>query len=90
MAEAEAKELRQLKLRRRGKKIEDIIKEECVQGKVSEKELRAGGRRAKESRARALIAIRGAEELGLSAAEIARNVGVSASSVTRAIAKLGG
>jgi len=87
LAEAEAKELRQLKFRRLGKKIEDIMEEECAKGKVSVKELKAGGRRAKVSRVRALIAVRGVEELGLTAAEIARNVGIGASSVTRAIAK---
>jgi hypothetical protein len=40
------------------------------------------------SKTRALIAIRGVKELGLTAAEIAWNVGVDASSVTRAVAKL--
>ena len=50
-------------------------------------ELESGSRRSMVSRARAEIARRGMEELGLSAAEIARHLGVATSSITRAVAK---
>ena len=40
------------------------------------------------SRTRVLIAYRSREELGLSAAEIARHLGVATSSITRAIEKM--
>jgi len=52
------------------------------------KELENGSRRSKVSQARAQIARRGMEEIGLSAAEIARRLGVATSSITRAIEKL--
>jgi len=50
-------------------------------------ELESGSRRSMVSRTRAEIARRGMEELGLSAAEIARHLGVATSSITRAVAK---
>lgn len=51
-------------------------------------ELESGSRRALASRIRAEIARRGMEEPGLSAAEIARHLGVATSSITRAVARL--
>jgi DNA-directed RNA polymerase specialized sigma24 family protein len=47
--------------------------------------LKAGGKRRKVTDTRAIIALRSRDELGLTAAEIARNVGVNTSAVTRAI-----
>ena len=85
---AEERQLRQMKLRRRDKCIEDIIQEECGKRKVSEKELRKGGRRALVSEVRAAIAWRGKEELGISGAEIARHLGVNTSSINRALTKM--
>ncbi len=87
LKEAEEKEIRQLKLRLSGKTITDIIQEECKKRQVSPKELKGGSRRNKVSQARALIAYRSIEELGLSTAEIARQLGVTTSTITRAIAR---
>jgi hypothetical protein len=42
----------------------------------------SGGRRSKVSQTRAQIARRGIEEIGLSAAEIARHLGVATSGIT--------
>jgi len=85
---AEERQLRQMKLRRRDKSIEDIIQEECGKRKVSEKELRKGGRRARASEVREAIAWRGKEELGISGAEIARHLGVNTSSINRTLTKM--
>jgi len=62
-------------------------KEECAWAEVRERELIDGGRRRVVSDVRAIIAHRCAEEVGVSAAEIARHLGVTTSSITRGIAK---
>jgi len=88
LQEAEERLLRQMRFRRKGKSIEDIIREECGKRKVSEKELRKGSRRTLVSEVRAAIAHRSKEELGVSGAEIARHLGVNTSSINRALAKM--
>jgi putative transposase len=89
LAESEEKALRQLKLRKVGMSITHLIEAECRKHKVSRKEIEGGSRRAKVSRARAAIARRAMEDLGLSAAEVARHLGVNTSSIIRAAAKAG-
>ncbi len=91
LREAEEKEIRQLKLKRRGFsiEIERIIKEECDKGKVSPEELKRGNKRRPVCEARIAIARRSRDELGLSGAEIARHLGVNTSSVNRALARYG-
>ena len=86
--EAEKKQMRQMKIRRSGKTINNIIKEECTQSRVSLPELQGGSRRKIVSDMRAKIARRSLDELGLSMAEIARHLGVNTSSITRTISKL--
>ncbi len=88
LVEAQERDIRQLKLRRSGKTIGDIIKEECEKGRVSSLELKGGSRRRRVSRTRALIAYRSIDELGLSTAEIARSLGVNTSAVSRAIERV--
>ena len=88
LQEAEERQLRQLKVCRGGGTIAGIIDEECARAKISPQEVTSGSRRSAVSRARALIAYRSTEELGLSAAEIARHLGVATSSITRAIEKM--
>ncbi len=88
--EAEDKSLRQLKIKKSGLTLIKIIEQECKQGQISRKELESGSRRSKVSQTRAQIARRGMEDIGLSAAEIARHLGVATSSITRAIAKMEG
>jgi putative transposase len=87
LKEAEEAQLRQLKLRQKGRGIADIIHEECRRRMVSAEELRKGGRRSKVSEVRAAIAYRAKEELGFSGAEIARHLGVNTSSINRAITR---
>jgi putative transposase len=85
LKEIEDRELRQLKARESGKNIQNIIEEECRKYGISSVELQGGIKRRKVSEARAVIGLRSREELGLSAAEIARHVGVNTSAITRAI-----
>ena len=88
LKEAEDRHIRQLKIERRGITIGTIIGEECTKAGISEKEVKGGSRRQPVSRLRARIAYRSREELGLSAAEIARHTGVATSSITRAIDRM--
>ena len=90
MREAEDLQLRQTKLRRRGKGIGDIIREECAKCGVSERELTQGSRRQKVSRTRAIIALRCKEEIGCPGAEIARHLGVTTTSINRAVERAEG
>ena len=85
LKEAEERELRQLKAIRSGKNIQNIIEEECRKVGISPIELQSGSRRRKVCSARAMIGLRSREELGLSAAEMARHLGVNTSGITRAI-----
>ena len=88
LKEAEEKTQSQLKLRRSGKTLNRIIEEECKKERISPNELKGGGRRRMVSALRATIAKRGLDELGLSMAEIARHVGVTTSSIAKAVARL--
>ncbi len=88
LKEAEDRQVRQLRICQSGTTIETIIREECAKGGISEKEIKSGSRRQLVSRIRAKIAYRSREELGLSAAEIARHTGVSTSAIIRAIEKV--
>jgi CRP-like cAMP-binding protein len=88
LKEVEERQLRQFKVRRRGLSATDIIEEECAKRGVRPKELMNGSRRSVVSRLRALVAHRCAEEVGVSAAEIARHLGVTTPSITRAIARM--
>jgi len=87
LKEAEEKQIRQLKLRRTGRTIADIIQEECKRSEVSAEELKRGNRRRKVSESRRTIARRSRNELGLSGAEIASHLGVNTSSINRALAR---
>ena len=87
LKEAEEKQIRQLKLRRSGRTIADIIREECKRSKVSAEELKKGNRRRTVSETRLTIARRSRSELGLSGAEIARHLGVNTSSINRALTR---
>jgi predicted HicB family RNase H-like nuclease len=86
--EAEKKQQRQMKIRRSGRTIHDIIQEECAKSRISLNELQGGSRRKIVSGMRATIAKRSLDELELPMAEIARHLGVNTSSITRTIAKL--
>jgi putative transposase len=88
LREVEERELRQTRLRRLGKSIADVIREECQKSRVNPEELAKGSRRRRVSRVRAVIAVRCKEELGESGAEIARHLGVNTSSINRSLARM--
>jgi REP element-mobilizing transposase RayT len=83
--EAEDRQLRQMRHKRSGNTIQKILEEECKNRQINPLELKAGGKRSSVSAARAAIASRCREELGASAAEIARYLGVSTSGIIRSI-----
>ena len=85
LKETEDRQARQLKHKRAGRTIQKIIDEECRRNRINPLELQGGSKRRRVSDTRALIAVRGRDELGLSAAAIARHVGVSTSAITKAI-----
>jgi putative transposase len=88
LQEAEEKARRQMKLQWADKSLGKIIEEESKKGRSSANELSGGSRRRKVSTVRARIARRGVDELGISMAEIARHVGVTTSSIAKAVARL--
>jgi len=88
LQEVEERQLRQLKVRRRGVTVGDIIKEECARAGVNVAGLIRGSRRSLVSGVRAVIAHRCVEEMGLPAAEIARHLGVTTSSIIRAVERV--
>jgi REP-associated tyrosine transposase len=85
LKETEEKTLRQLKVRKVGRTLLKIIDEECNRANISHQELKTGSRRRVVSALRINIAKRGLNELGMSLADIAREVGVSTSGIARAI-----
>ena len=87
LKEAEDRQLRQIKLKRSGRTIADIVREECKKSKISPEELKRGNRRRGVCEARIAVARRSREELGLSGAEIARHLGVSTSGINRALGR---
>jgi len=88
LKEAEEKQRRQIKATRTAEIIKKIIEEECRRQGITIMELKGGGKRRKVSDTRARIAVRSRSELGLTAAAIARHVGVNTSAITRAIERL--
>jgi len=90
LKETEERQLRQLKLKLSGKNIQKIMDEECKKEGISAAEVKNGVRRRAVSRLRAAIASRGRTELGLSSAEMARSLGVAASSISRLVEKMEG
>lgn len=85
--EAEEKQIRQFKIKRTGLTIAAIIEKECKSARISERELKNGSKRIIVRTIREKIARRSVEELGLTSAEIARNLGVCTSTVTRALSR---
>mgnify|MGYP001593866338 CR=1 FL=1 len=85
LKEVEDRQLRQIKHKRSGRTIQKIIDEECKKQQISLQELKAGSKRRRVSDMRGEIAYRCREELGVSAAEIARHLGVNTSCIVRTI-----
>jgi DNA-directed RNA polymerase specialized sigma subunit len=80
---AEAKVKYQLPVLDQSEKIDEFISKICKKEKVSIEELKGGSRRKKASRARARIAIGMVKTHGGSLAEVARQLGVSTSAISK-------
>ena len=89
ISEAERRQKRQLHNPNPEIRIEEIIREECHRLQASVAELESGIKRQNVTAARETIALRCARDLGRTAAEIARHLGVGTSAVTRAIERAG-
>jgi REP element-mobilizing transposase RayT len=83
LSEADEKLQHQHSVRERKKMIEQVIAEGCRKGKVSVAELRSGSRRGAVSEVRAQIATALVEEYGIPMAEVARQIGISTSAVSK-------
>jgi REP element-mobilizing transposase RayT len=83
--EAEGKIKYQLPDKEHLQKINEFVAKACREEKVSIKELKAGSRRKEASRVRALIAIGLVKTYGVALAEVARQLGVSTSAVSKII-----
>ena len=85
--EAEARTQRQYSSKERGRKVERLIAEECKKHKVSLTEFRSGSRRGKLPAVRAEISRKLVENYGTTIAEVARQVGVSTSAISKSLAR---
>ena len=72
---------------KRRKKMQQVIEDVCEREKVRIMELRSGSRRGRIPQIRAQIAVRLVEELAVPLAEIARQLGVSTSAISKALRK---
>jgi hypothetical protein len=87
MREADERLKRQRRNRQRKGSIEGVIRKRCKGAGVKEEELRGGGQRRKVSEVRAKIAYSLSREMGISIADIARNLGVGTPAIAMAIRK---
>ena len=83
--EAESKIRYQFRVKEHPEKINEFIAKVCKNENVSIKELKAGSRRREASRVRARIAIGLVKTRGVSLAEVARQLRVSTSAVSKII-----
>jgi REP element-mobilizing transposase RayT len=83
--EAEAKIKYQLPVKEQHQKIDEFIAQICKREKVSIAELKAGSRRKEVSGVRAQIAIGLIKKYGVALAEVARQLGVSTSAISKII-----
>lgn len=85
--EAEKRMALQQAMRRQHGRIERIIATSCKKERISLTELRSGSRRGKLPAVRAVLVRRLIEDFGVSAAEVARQVGISTSGVSKIISR---
>jgi len=71
--------------RERKKRVEQLIVGMCKMGNVSLSELKGGSRRGRIPQVRGEIVISLVESYGMSLAEVARQVGVSTSAISKAL-----
>jgi hypothetical protein len=87
LKEADARMMRQAGLKKLKRQAERAVVEGCKKHGVSVTELRNGSRRGNVPRVRMEIARRLAVDYGLALAEVARQVGISTSGVSRLLSR---
>ena len=85
--EAESRMQREFPASERDKKVERVVAEECKKRKVSLTELRSGSRRGRLPEVRAELSRKLVEDYGIAIAEIARQVGVSTSAISKSLTR---
>jgi putative transposase len=85
ISEAEKKIRKQVRSGEKKYRVGRVIEKACKKAGIKEQELRHGGRRWEVSRLRAKVARQLSRELGVSFAEIARNLGVGTSAIAKAM-----
>jgi hypothetical protein len=85
--EAEKRMIVQQAMRRQHGRVERIIATTCKKEKISLTELRSGSRRGKLPAVRAGLVRRLIEDFGVTAAEVARQVGISTSGVSKIMSR---
>jgi REP element-mobilizing transposase RayT len=87
LKEAEARMQRQYRNKERGRRVERLIAEHCKKRRVSLTELRSGSRRGEIPALRAELSRRLVEDYGIAMAEVARQVGVSTSAISKILTR---
>ncbi len=87
LSESEAYDKPMLSAKERQLRIKETIKKECQSSGIDKKELKSGCRRAVIAEARANIAKKLVGEYGLPLAEVARNLGVSTSAISKIMSR---
>jgi REP element-mobilizing transposase RayT len=87
LKEAEVKIKHQLPEKQMAQKIENLIKKVCKEENILISELQSGSRRGQLPKIRLQIALRLMEEYGTSLAEIARQLGITLSAVSKMVSR---
>ena len=87
LREVDARALRQHAVRRGNRYVERVVAEECKKSGVSLTELRSGSRRGRLPAVRTKIVHGLVENHGVGVAEIARQVGISTSGVSKILTR---
>jgi hypothetical protein len=87
LAEAEARVQRQQAARRQSRRVERVVAGECKKEGASLTGLRSGSRRGKLPMIRAVLASKLVEDFGVALAEVARQLGVSTSGVSKILTR---
>jgi REP element-mobilizing transposase RayT len=87
LAEAEACVQRQQAARRQGERVERVIVGVCKKSGASLTELRSGSRRGELPTIRAALASKLVEDFGVTIAEVARQLGISTSGVSKMLTR---
>ena len=88
LEEADQKLARQIRARKKTGSVARIIKEQCREAGVNERELRSGSRRRAVSKLRRKLCFYLYRELGIPLAEIARQVGIGTTGVAMAVKRM--